>query len=143
MEVLKKKLPKKLNNSGVKTKKLKKKKHTKHIGKLYINIKSNNIIFTATNKKNNVLFVVSSGMAGFKKAKRSSLYAVEVTTEYVIKKISQFNLGKFFLYLKGANRKKRRTCILLLKKAKLFFFKIKDITPIAHGGCRKKKSRRL
>nr|AIU44682.1 ribosomal protein S11 [Cyanophora paradoxa] len=146
MEILiKKNLMVNLNNTELKLKKKKKtkKKNIKRFGKLYINIKSNNIIFTVTNKTNKVLFVISSGMAGFKKAKRSSLYAVEVTTEQVIKKIVQSNLYKFLLYLKGSNRKKRKACILLLKKAKLFFLKIKDITPIAHGGCRQKKSRRL
>nr|YP_006280833.1 ribosomal protein S11 [Cyanophora paradoxa]ADW79187.1 ribosomal protein S11 [Cyanophora paradoxa] len=151
MEVLKqlKKKPNKVIKTKItvekkKSKSLKKtKKKIKNIGKLYIKITSNNILFTITDKRNKVLSIISSGMVGFKKSKRSSLYAVELTTDYVIKKIIQYNLYKFYLYFKGINRKKRRTCIALLRKAKLFFLKIKDNTPIAHGGCRQKKSRRL
>nr|YP_010041694.1 ribosomal protein S11 [Cyanophora biloba]QPB15021.1 ribosomal protein S11 [Cyanophora biloba] len=131
-------------NSYYSTRKKKKiKNNVKSIGKLYINIKPNNIFFTLTDKKNKVLFSISTGLAGFKKARRSSLYAVEITTEFLIKKLKYNNLNKIYLYIKGVNRKKRKTCIKLLKRAKFIFVKIKDITPIAHGSCRQKKLRRL
>nr|YP_010041741.1 ribosomal protein S11 [Cyanophora sudae]QPB15063.1 ribosomal protein S11 [Cyanophora sudae] len=131
----------KYNYAKIKKKKIK--NNVKTLGKLYINIKFNNVFFTLTDKKNKVLFSVSAGLAGFKKAKRSSLYAVEITTEYLIKKLKYNNLNKIYLYIKGVNRKKRKTCIKLLKKAKFRILKIKDITPVAHGNCRQKKSRRL
>nr|YP_004222739.1 ribosomal protein S11 [Glaucocystis nostochinearum]ADW83111.1 ribosomal protein S11 [Glaucocystis nostochinearum] len=110
--------------------------------KLYIKITSSNTILTLTNMNGNVFVTISAGSVGAKKTKRSLEYFAQLTIDKILKKLNQLNITRLILFLNGVGKNKF-VCIKRLKEANIQIFKIIDTTQIPHGGCRKKKLRRL
>jgi len=125
---------------------VKKSKKTKHIvqhGQAHIKASFNNTIISITDEKWNVLTWASGGTAGFKWARESTPYAAQITAEQAVEKAKTLHsLESVDVYVKwiGIGREQAiRGLISGGVELKAIF----DITPVPHGGCRKKKVRKL
>lgn len=87
-----------------------------------------------------LLLRISAGevqKGAFKKSMRGEIYPSKVTMQFMIKhlKIKKY---KFISLVLSKYSKRRRSLIKLLKKSKLRFFFIQDMSSKPFGGCRKK-----
>lgn len=125
---------------------VKKSKKTKQIvqhGQAHIKASFNNTIISITDEKWNVLTWSSGGTAGFKWAREATPYAAQVTAEQAIEKAKTLHgLESVDVYVKGIGIGREQAIRWLISwgvELKAIF----DITPVPHGGCRKKKVRKL
>jgi len=123
-----------------------KKKHTtpkSHInGIIHAKFSLNNTFLTLTDLLGNTKAWSSCGSMGFKGGKRSSRFSGQITAESLGNKAVNLGYNKVILHLKGTG-KGRNVCINGLKKSGIKILIIKDVTSIAHNGCRPPKSRRI
>lgn len=111
-------------------------------GKVYITATFNNTIVTITDMNGNTLCWGSSGMVGFKGARKSTPYAATTAVEVVTKKAEQFGLREVEVYIKGPGAG-RDAALRALRGAGMMITLIADVTPIPHNGLRPKKKRRV
>ncbi len=111
-------------------------------GKIYINSTYNNTIIAVTDLTGNVLVWGSSGKVGFKGSKKSTPYAGQRTMEDVLYRVKERGLTEVDVLIKGIGSG-RESAIRVLQGSGLNVLSIKDQTPIAHGGVRPKKARRV
>jgi small subunit ribosomal protein S11 len=121
---------------------IKKIKKTVEKGKVYITATFNNTLVTITDEGGNTLCWGSSGMAGFKGARKSTPYAATTAVEAVARKAMGVGLKEVEVYIKGPGAG-RDAALRGLKAAGLGITLIADVTPIPHNGVRPKKKRRV
>ena len=148
-EEVRKKLEKKAsaaptNKKGAKAKGKKKKKGERKVsvGKAFIHSSYNNTIVSLTDLDGNVLAWSSAGIAGFKGPKKSTPYAASIITKIAVLKAKEYGLSEVSVFVKGVGTG-RESAIRALNANGLEITFIKDITPIPHNGCRRKKPRRV
>ncbi len=107
-----------------------------------ISATENNTIVTITDLSGNVLSWASSGSSGFKGARKSTPYAAKVAAERAMSGVSMLGVQSLMIEVKGIGPG-REQAIRGLQVAGINFDSIMDTTPIAHGGCRPKKPRRV
>ncbi len=129
-------------SSKLKTSKKKKAKVKVTKGKIFVNSTYNNTIVCATDLTGNVLLWSSAGKIGFKGSKKSTPYAGQKTMEDVLARIRERGLNEVDVFIKGIGSG-RESAIRALQGSGLNVLTIKDETPIAHGGVRPKKPRRV
>lgn len=123
----------------------KKKKVAKNVqsGKAYIKATYNNTIVTLTDMQGNVIAWASAGIAGFKGPKKSTPYAAQIITRIAVGKAKEeCGLSEVEVYVKGVGTG-RESAIRSLNNNGLIVTSIKDVTPVPHNGCRKRKPRRV
>ncbi len=122
----------------------KKKRVSKNIDKGQVHIKSsfNNTLITFTDLEGNVLSWASSGKLGFKGSKKSTPFAAQQCVEDAAKVAKEHGLKSVEVYVKGPGNG-REAAIRALQAAELNVTLIKDVSPIAHNGCRPPKVRRI
>lgn len=125
-------------------KKITKKKIKKavHSGNVYIQSSFNNTIVTITDEDGNTISSASSGSIGFKGTKKSTPYAAQLATSSALEKARAYGLSKAKVFISGVGAG-RESAVRSLVNARIEVDIIKDVTPIAHNGCRAKKSRRV
>ena len=111
-------------------------------GKVYITATFNNTLVTITDEAGNTVCWGSSGMAGFKGARKSTPYAATTAVEAVARKAMGMGLREVEVYIKGPGAG-RDAALRGLKAAGLMLTLIADVTPIPHTGVRPKKKRRV
>ncbi len=119
-----------------------KQKRTVEKGKVYITATFNNTLVTITDLEGNTLCWGSSGMAGFKGARKSTPYAATTAVETVARKAMGYGLREVEVYMKGPGAG-RDAALRGLKSVGLGITLIADVTPIPHNGVRAKKKRRV
>lgn len=102
----------------------------------------NNTIVTITDMKGDVLAWASSGSSGFKGARKSTPYAAKVAAERAMTMVAPYGIQTLSITVKGIGPG-REQAIRGLQVAGVNFESIVDETPIAHGGCRPKRPRRI
>lgn len=125
-------------------KKTKKKRVSKSIDKGQMHIKSsfNNTIITFTDLEGNALSWASSGKFGFKGSKKSTPFAAQQCVEDAAKVAKEHGIKSVEVYVKGPGNG-RESAIRALQTAEIDVMLIKDVSPIAHNGCRPPKTRRI
>jgi small subunit ribosomal protein S11 len=120
------------------------KKVTKVIeqGRVYISATFNNTIVTITDKDGNTICWGSSGMAGFKGARKSTPFAATTAMENVARKAQQSGMKEVEVYIKGPGAG-RDAALRAIKAVGMNISMIADVTPIPHNGLRPKKKRRV
>lgn len=120
------------------------KKVTKTVeyGKVFITATFNNTIVTITDRDGNTVCWGSSGMAGFKGARKSTPFAASSAVETVARKAQGFGMKEVEVYIKGPGAG-RDAALRGLKSAGMSITMIADVTPIPHNGLRPKKKRRV
>ncbi|MEK7129922.1 MAG: 30S ribosomal protein S11 [Patescibacteria group bacterium] len=111
-------------------------------GKVFITATFNNTIVTITDASGNTLYWGSSGMAGFKGARKSTPYAATTAAEAVARKAQANGMREVEVYVKGPGSG-RDAALRGLKAVGLAITLIADVTPIPHNGVRAKKKRRV
>jgi small subunit ribosomal protein S11 len=121
---------------------IKKQKRTVEKGKVFITATFNNTLVTITDEQGNALCWGSSGMSGFKGARKSTPYAATTAVETVSRKAMDMGLREVEVYIKGPGAG-RDAALRGLKAVGLMITLIADVTPIPHNGVRPKKKRRI
>lgn len=126
------------------TSKPKKKRISKNISKGAVHIKSsfNNTIVTFTDVDGNVISWASAGKLGFKGSKKSTPFAAQQSVEAAAKVAKEHGIKSVEVYVKGPGNG-REAAIRSLQTAEIDVTLIKDVSPIAHNGCRPPKRRRI
>lgn len=120
------------------------KRGVRHVAKAQARIQStyNNTIVTITDLGGATLGWSSSGLLGFKGAKKSTPYAASQVVANVVEKIAKHNIKELQVFVKGVGSG-RDAAIRALAAQGFDISLIKDTTPVAHNGCRKRKPRRV
>jgi small subunit ribosomal protein S11 len=111
-------------------------------GQAHIQSTYNNTIVTITDLNGAVLGWSSAGTLGFKGAKKSTPYAASQIVNAVVEKVQKNNIKELQVFVKGVGGG-RDAAIRALAAKGFDISLIKDITPIAHNGCRRRKPRRV
>ncbi len=122
----------------------KKKRSTANIDKGVVHIQSsfNNTLVTITDTAGNVLSWSSSGSLGYKGNKKSTPFAASQAAETAANAAKEYGLKSVEVLVKGPGNG-REAAIRALANADLEVTMIRDVSPIAHNGCRPPKARRL
>lgn len=124
--------------------KTKKKRVSKNIDKGQVHIKSsfNNTLVTFSDTEGNVISWSSSGKLGFKGSKKSGPFAAQQSVEDAAKVAKEHGIRSVEVYVKGPGNG-REAAIRALQTAEINVTMIRDVSPIAHNGCRPPKTRRI
>jgi small subunit ribosomal protein S11 len=120
------------------------KKQTKTVehGKVFVTATFNNTIVTITDRDGNTICWGTSGMAGFKGARKSTPFAAATAVEAAARKAQTVGMRDVEVFIKGPGAG-RDAALRALKSAGMNIVLIADVTPIPHNGLRPKKKRRV
>lgn len=103
----------------------------------------NNTIVTMSDPKGNVFASCSSGMKGFKGARKSTPYAGQVVAREVLEKSMDFGVSRVDVEVRGLGSARESAIREFASSSDIEVVYIKDKTKTAHNGCRKRKKRRV
>lgn len=121
---------------------VKKGKRTIFKGQAHIQCTYNNTIVTISDMNGAALGWSSAGMLGFKGAKKSTPFAATKVAADVSEKVKKYGLRELMIFIKGVGGG-RESAVRGLSGAGFDILSIKDITPVPHNGCRRRKPRRV
>jgi len=110
-------------------------------GHAHIKASFNNTIINITDVNGNTIVWTSGGSVGFKGSRKSTPYAAQVAAEEASRRAGEHGIRKLDVIVSG-NGAGRDTAIRTLQNMGLEVAGIRDVTPLAHNGCRPKKRRR-
>ncbi|MBM3517051.1 MAG: 30S ribosomal protein S11 [Alphaproteobacteria bacterium] len=111
-------------------------------GVAHVNATFNNTIVTITDVQGNVIAWASSGQRGFKGSRKSTPYAAQMAAEEAGRKAQDHGMRTLEIEVKGPGAG-RESALRALQAVGLTITAIRDVTPIAHNGCRPPKRRRV
>lgn len=111
-------------------------------GRAYIQSTFNNTIVTLTDPQGNVIAWASSGVAGFKGARKGTPYAAQMAAEEAARRGMENGLRQVDVFVRGPGSG-REAAVRSLQAAGLTVLSITDASPIPHNGCRPPKRRRV
>ena len=122
----------------------KKKKVLRHVdkGQVHIQASFNNTIITVTDMDGNALSQCSAGALGFRGSRKSTAYAAPQAAEKAALAAKEYGVRSVEVYVKGPGAG-RESAIRAMQTAEIDVTLIKDVSPIAHNGCRPPKKRRV
>lgn len=123
------------------TKRKKKPGHSVVQGQAHIAASFNNTIVTITDGAGATQSWASGGTSGFKGSRKSTPFAASTTAEKAALAAKDMGVKKVDVFVKGPGHG-RENAIRALQQAGLEVTSIKDVSPIAHNGCRPPKRRR-
>ena len=115
-------------------------KLTSDKGRVNIQSTFNNTIITLTDMAGNAIAWASAGQVGFKGSRKSTPFAAQQAAEKAAKEAMDLGLKSVEAYIKGPGSGKE-AAIRALQAVGLEVTTIKDVTPVAHNGCRPPKRR--
>ena len=123
---------------------VKKKKSTLKVdkGQVHIQASFNNTIITITDMEGNALSQCSAGALGFRGSRKSTAYAAQQAAEKAAMAAKEYGLRSVEVFVKGPGAG-RESAIRAMQTAEIDVTLIKDVSPIAHNGCRPPKKRRI
>ena len=134
--------PSKEEGEKIGKRKVKKTKRIVTKARACIGASENNTIVSITDMNGQLLAWASAGSSGFKGARKSTPYAAKVAAERAMSMATPFGIQSLQIEVKGIGPG-REQAIRGLQVAGVNFDAIVDTTPIAHGGCRQAKPRRV
>jgi len=123
-------------------KKVKKAKRQILKGRATIKCSYNNTIINISDPTGGVLSWASSGLMGFKGAKKATPYAATQVVASVAEKVKKYGMKELEVFVRGVGSG-REASIRALANNGFEIVSIKDTTPIPHNGCRAKRPRRV
>ncbi len=128
----------------VKEKTRTKKKERKNIssGIAHINSSFNNTKILISDAQGNAIAWSSAGTMGFKGSRKSTPYAAQIAAEDAAKKAQEHGLKTLEVQIQGPGSG-RESALRALSAIGLIVTSIRDVTPMAHNGCRPPKRRRV
>ncbi len=121
-----------------------KRKERKNIsaGVAHVNSSFNNTMITITDAQGNTITWSSAGHMGFKGSRKSTPYAAQMAAEDAGRKAQDHGMRTLDVLVQGPGGG-RETALRALQTVGFTINSIKDVTPIAHNGCRPPKRRRV
>ena len=128
----------------VKEKSRLKKKERKNIssGIAHINSSFNNTKVLISDAQGNAIAWSSAGTMGFKGSRKSTPYAAQIAAEDAAKKAQEHGVKTLEVEVQGPGSG-RESALRALSAIGLTVTSIRDVTPMAHNGCRPPKRRRV
>ena len=122
----------------------KKKKEKKNIttGIAHINSSFNNTKVLISDVQGNAIAWSSSGAMGFKGSRKATPYAAQLAAEDAGKKAQEHGMKSLDVHVQGPGSG-RESALRALSAIGMNVTSIRDVTPIAHNGCRPPKRRRV
>ena len=111
-------------------------------GQAHIKCTYNNTIVSLSDRKGRVLAWSSAGSLGFKGAKKATPYAAGQVVKDVAEKVRKHQLKELDVFIKGVGSG-REAAIRALANNDFTLLSIRDVTPVPHNGCRRRKPRRV
>ncbi len=121
-----------------------KRKERKNIatGVAHVNSTFNNTKVLISDVQGNAISWSSAGTMGFKGSRKSTPYAAQLAAEDAAKKAMEHGLRTLDVEVQGPGSG-RESALRALAAAGLVITAIRDVTPLAHNGCRPPKRRRV
>ena len=111
-------------------------------GQVHITTSFNNTIVSFTDMTGGVVSQCSSGRLGLKGSKKSTPFAAQTGVERAAETALNMGMKDVEVYVKGPGQG-RESAIRALGTLGFNVTLIKDVSPIAHNGCRPPKRRRV
>ncbi len=111
-------------------------------GVAHVNSSFNNTMITITDAQGNAISWSSAGLMGFKGSRKSTPYAAQMAAEDAGKKAAEHGMKTLEVEVSGPGSG-RESALRALQAAGFVITSIRDVTPIAHNGCRPRKRRRV
>ena len=122
-------------------KRKKKAAHTNVKGQAHIHASFNNTIVNITDENGATVTWASAGTSGFKGSRKSTPFASQTAAEKAATAAKELGVQKVDVFIKGPGHG-RENAIRAIQTAGIEVTSIKDVSPIAHNGCRPPKRRR-
>ena len=121
-----------------------KRKEKKNIsaGVAHINSSFNNTKILISDAQGNAIAWSSAGTMGFKGSRKSTPYAAQVAAEDAGKKAQEHGVKTIEVEIQGPGSG-RESALRALSTVGMTVTSIRDVTPMAHNGCRPPKRRRV
>jgi len=111
-------------------------------GVAHVHASFNNTIITIADAQGNVISWSSAGHMNFKGSRKSTPYAAQMAAEEAGRKAQEPGLRTIEVMVQGPGSG-RESALRALQAVGFTVTAIKDVTPIAHNGCRPPKRRRV
>jgi small subunit ribosomal protein S11 len=111
-------------------------------GVAHVNSSFNNTMITITDAQGNTISWSSSGLMGFKGSRKSTPYAAQMAAEDAGKKATEHGVKMLEVEVSGPGSG-RESALRALQSSGFIITSLRDVTPIAHNGCRPRKRRRV
>lgn len=119
------------------------KQKQENFGKVYVSASFNNTLVTVTDQGGEAIAWGSSGLAGFKGARKATPFAATTAVDQVIQKAKEkAGLKEVEVYIKGPGPG-RDAALRAIRAAGVKISLIADVTPMPYDGPRPKKKRRV
>lgn len=109
---------------------------------IHVKATYNNTIVTATDPTGATLCWASAPNVGFKGSKKSTPYAAGMAVAKVMEELRPYSVQEVEIRIKGVGAG-RESAVRAVAASSVQITTIKDLTPLAHNGCRQKKQRRV
>ncbi len=121
-----------------------KRKERKNItsGIAHVNSSFNNTKILISDSQGNAIAWSSAGTMGFKGSRKSTPYAAQMAAEDAGRKAQEHGMQTLEVQVQGAGSG-RESALRALAAIGLNVTAIRDVTPMAHNGCRPPKRRRV
>jgi small subunit ribosomal protein S11 len=121
----------------------KKGKRTIFKGQAHIQCTYNNTIVTITDMQGDAIAWSSPGRKGYKGSKQATPYAAQIAVEEALKSAQECGLKTVIVKIKGPGAGRESAVRAVSSFKDITITSIKDVTPVAHNGCRPPKRRRV
>ena len=111
-------------------------------GVAHVNASFNNTMITITDAQGNAISWSSAGAMGFKGSRKSTPYAAQVAAEDAARKATEHGVRMVEVEVSGPGSG-RESALRALQATGFTVTSIRDVTPVAHNGCRPRKRRRV
>ena len=111
-------------------------------GIAHINSSFNNTKILISDAQGNAISWSSAGTMGFKGSRKSTPYAAQMAAEDAAKKAQEHGMKTLEVQVQGPGSG-RESALRALAAVGLVVTSIRDVTPLAHNGCRPPKRRRV
>ena len=111
-------------------------------GVCHVNASFNNTMITITDAQGNTISWSSSGLMGFKGSRKSTPYAAQMAAEDAGRKAQEHGVKTIEVEVQGPGSG-RESALRALAAVGFNITSIRDVTPMAHNGCRPPKRRRV
>ena len=111
-------------------------------GVAHVNATFNNTMITITDAQGNAIAWSSAGMMGFKGSRKSTPYAAQMAAEDAGRKAQEHGVKTLEVEVQGPGSG-RESALRALAAVGFNITSIRDVTPLAHNGCRPPKRRRV
>jgi small subunit ribosomal protein S11 len=111
-------------------------------GVAHVNASFNNTMITITDAQGNTISWSSAGTMGFKGSRKSTPYAAQMAAEDAGRKAQEHGVRTLEVEVQGPGSG-RESALRALGAVGFQITAIRDVTPIAHNGCRPPKRRRV